>query len=111
MVKDFVGSSSLPSHLLFGIFFCRFVPESFRWLVTNRRYEEAETVIDKVAKMNGHAKPDISHMIEQAKLEEKQTTKHYSVIDLFKTRENVIKTLALLFIWFVMTLIFDLKHR
>ena len=79
----------------------RFVPESFRWLVTNGRYEEAEIVITKVARINGHPKPDLSPTIAQAKLEKKQETKHYSLIDLFKTRQMIVKTLALIFIWLV----------
>ena len=55
-------------------------------------------MIDKVARLNGRQKPDISKIIDQAKLEEKEK-QHYSVIDLFKTKDSVIKTLALLFIW------------
>ena len=80
--------------------FHRFVPESFRWLVTKGRYEDAKTVINKVAKLNGYEQPDITHIIKQAKLEEEQR-QHYTVIDLFKTKESVIKTLALLFMWYV----------
>ena len=77
----------------------RFVPESFRWLVTRGRFKDAEKVIDKIASLNGHVSPDVTKVIEQASLERKGKTKHYSAIDLFKTRESIIKTLALLFIW------------
>ena len=77
---------------------CRFIPESFRWLFTKARYDDAELVIDKVARMNGRQKPDISKIIDQAKLEEKEK-QYYSAVDLFKTKDSVIKTLALLFIW------------
>ena len=76
----------------------RFIPESFRWLFTKARYDDAELVIDKVARMNGRQKPDISRIIDQAKLEEKEK-QFYSAIDLFKTKDSVIKTLALIFIW------------
>lgn len=77
----------------------RFVPESFRWLVTRGRYKDAEKVIDKVAALNGHVLPDITKVIEQATVESEEKTRRYSALDLFKTRENMIKTLALLFIW------------
>ena len=78
--------------------FSRFVPESFRWLVTKGRYDDAEAVIDRVAKLNGYEKPDLTTIIKQAKLEEEQK-QHYTVIELFKTKESTIKTLALLFMW------------
>ena len=77
---------------------CRFVQESFRWLVTTGKYKRAESVIEKVAKLNGYEKPDISHIVKEVQLE-KNKEKHYTVLDLFKTKESVIKTLALLFIW------------
>ena len=76
----------------------RFIPESFRWLFTKARYGDAESVIGKVSRMNGQQKPDISKIIDQAKLEEKEK-RYYSAIDLFKTKDSVIKTLALIFIW------------
>ena len=66
--------------------------------MTTGKYKRAESVIDKVAKLNGFDKPDISHIVKQAQLEGNQE-KHYTILDLFKTRESVIKTLALLFIW------------
>ena len=77
------------------------MPESFRWLFTKGRYDDAEAVIDKVARINGNKKPNITKIINQAKLEEKEEKQYYSALDLLKTKESVIKTLALLFIWYV----------
>ena len=79
----------------------RFIPESFRWLITTGKYAESEEIIGRVAKMNGHEKPDIRNIIEQAKQDEKQETKRYTAIDLFRTKRSAIKTLALMFTWCV----------
>lgn len=74
--------------------------ESFRWLITKGRYKEAGVVINKIASINGRPGPDITEIVEQAKLEDATSSKFkYSVLDLFKTRQNIIKTIALLFIW------------
>ena len=82
-------------------------------MFTKARYDDAESVIDKVARMNGRQKPDISKIIDQAKLEEKEN-QYYSAIDLFKTKDSVIKTLALIFIWqvqIVIVLIFRFLNK
>ena len=81
---------------------CRLVPESFRWLITRGRYKDAESVINKIAEKNRRQVPDLTEIVEQAKLEESVETQHqYTVLDMFKTRENIVKSTGLLFIWYV----------
>ena len=78
----------------------RVIPESFRWLVTKGRYTDAEMVINKIARINDREAPNITELVEQARLEDNvNADRRYSVLDLFKTRENVVRSLALIFIW------------
>ena len=86
------------------IIFYRFVPESFRWLITRHRYQDAERVVGAVAYVNRAAKPDLTKIIELAKDEENtekssKSAKKYSAIDLFKTKEGVKNTIGLIFMW------------
>ena len=67
--------------------------------MTKGRFKDAEAIVDKVAKINGRQKPDLTDIINQVKREETVEKRNYSALDLFKTRESFIKTLALLFIW------------
>ena len=80
---------------------CRFIQESFRWLVTRGKYKEAEGVIERVARINGYDKPDLTNIINQIKIEvgDEDSRKRYTAIDLFRSKRGAIRTSALLFIW------------
>ena len=57
-------------------------------------------VINKIARMNDREAPDITELVAHARLEDSiRANYRYSVLDLFKTRENIVKSLALIFIW------------
>lgn len=83
-----------------------YVQESARWLVTKRRYGAAEEVIYTIAKFNGKPKPDTRKIMEEAaKSDSGKTSVHYSVLDLFKTKDMIKITSGLLFIWCALYLI------
>ncbi|XP_053393558.1 organic cation transporter protein-like isoform X2 [Mercenaria mercenaria] len=78
------------------------MPESFRWLVTKQRFKQAERVVNIIAKVNKAEKPTLDKIFAEAKLETNQqaTSKRYSFLDLFRTRESTKTTIGLLFAWF-----------
>ena len=80
------------------------MPESFRWLVTKRRFEKAEKVVNFIAKVNRTEKPVLDKIFaevkeEDANKENTNTRKHYSFLDLFRTKERAKITIGLLFAW------------
>ena len=67
------------------------IQESFRWLVTTRKYKTAKRVVDRIATVNHKENPDICIILAQAEEEVKQQRKAtitYSVLDLIKTAQN-----------------------
>ncbi|KAK6732806.1 hypothetical protein RB195_016903 [Necator americanus] len=93
---------ALPSLLL--LVYWWLVPESMRWLVTKERYEEANAIMQKAARINRTSVPD--KWWEQ--LEKKHKTKDisYGIVDLFRTRRLRIRTLVCFFAWPVNAMIY-----
>ncbi|KAJ8304741.1 hypothetical protein KUTeg_018324, partial [Tegillarca granosa] len=58
-----------------------FIPESFRWLVSNKRYSSAEEIIKKMAKINGKPLPDLTKISEMS-IEKAQKT--YTLLDIVR---------------------------
>ena len=77
------------------------MPESFRWLVSHRRFDDARHVIERIATMNGVAVPDLSDLEKVALNDEATSSRTYTLLDLFKTREIRKNTLLLSVIWYV----------
>lgn len=78
------------------------MPESFRWLVTKQRFKKAQTVVNFIAKVNKADQPSLDKIFAEAKIntDKDDTRKHYSFLDLFRTRESTKMTIGLLFAWF-----------
>ena len=77
----------------------RFMPESFRWLVSHRRFDSARQVIEKMARINGKPVPDLSH-VEEVAMNDETTNRHtYSLLDLFRTNYIRKHTLLMSVIW------------
>lgn len=86
------------------------VPESARWLVSQKRYKEADEVLQKAAKVNGATLPE--NWWEQ--LDDSTgttsstdgTTRKLSGFDLFKTPELRKRTLVVFFLWPVTSMVY-----
>ncbi|KAE9421081.1 hypothetical protein Angca_008763, partial [Angiostrongylus cantonensis] len=83
------------------------VPESARWLVAQRKYMDADKVLQRAAKINGVTLPE--NWWEQLDMESepnKTTVKKYKMWDLFKTPVLRKRTLVTFFLWPVVSLVY-----
>ncbi|XP_072014758.1 organic cation transporter protein-like [Amphiura filiformis] len=96
----------------FPVLMCLFIPllsESPRWLISKGRTTEAQKVIRKIAKVNKKNVTDEFfnnlELHEQEKPQAKSDNQP-SVFDLFRYPYLRLKTVTLLFIWFITTLVY-----
>lgn len=84
------------------------MPESARWLVSQKRYKEADEVLQKAASVNGTVLPE--NWWEQ--LDDSTTgapgapTKKLTGADLFRTPELRKRTLVVFFLWPVISMVY-----
>lgn len=88
------------------IIFCRVLPESPRWLLSQGRYKEAEKILKTMARVNNKSLPEncIESLkkkvhTEQKLKEEKAKRIRYGVTDLFRYPNLRRKTIIITFIW------------
>ncbi|KAK3105862.1 hypothetical protein FSP39_007255 [Pinctada imbricata] len=76
------------------------MPESFRWLVSHKKLDDAKKVIETMAKFNGVPVPDLSDLEKIAlKGMERETKRTYTLLDIFKSRFLRKNTLLHAFMW------------
>ncbi|GFG38605.1 hypothetical protein Cfor_09215 [Coptotermes formosanus] len=90
----------------------RVLPESPRWLLAHGRFEEAEKILKKMARVNGKPLP-ANYMVQLKRkyqveryVRQKEKRRHYGVLDLFRTPNIRRKTLIITFIWFTNTSVY-----
>ena len=96
----------LPMLLLLGLYFL--VPESTRWLIANDRLDEAKKNIQKRASMNKKIPVPEELLVGNATEFTAITvsTKKSSLIDLFKHRTILYRTLNMFLQWFSATMVY-----
>ncbi|OWF39252.1 organic cation transporter-like protein [Mizuhopecten yessoensis] len=68
------------------VFMWWFLPESFRYLVTHNRLDEAKEVVCKIARINGKPEPDMSKMSYLVKVDLKvDAERRYTIWDVAKS--------------------------
>jgi len=87
-------------------------PESVRWLIARGRFEEAKTIVKKIAEQNGEEFPE--HIFKNLELKQNkepdnpETTQRpsSSVMDIFKSGKMCTRIFNMSFQWFSITLCF-----
>ncbi|XP_015973899.1 solute carrier family 22 member 5 isoform X2 [Rousettus aegyptiacus] len=76
-----------------------FIPESPRWLISQGRFEEAEAIIHRAAKMNKIVAP--STIFEPSELQDLSSRKQqpYNILDLLRTRNIRAITIMSIVLW------------
>ncbi|XP_013402164.1 organic cation transporter protein-like [Lingula anatina] len=92
---------------LFGLYYF-VLPESFRWLLSRRRTDEAEKLIRSVSMTNINSEPDdetIKSVIED-KDEAVTSTRTYTPLDMVRTWKRTALTVNVCFNWMVNSMVY-----
>ena len=86
------------------LIFCSFLPESFRWLLTKNRFDDAERVLERISDFNDLPFPreEFNKVIDnsnKAGTKAENVEKSYSIIDIFRSRVLRKRSIIVAFIW------------
>ncbi|QQP36858.1 Solute carrier family 22 member 15like, partial [Caligus rogercresseyi] len=100
-----IAATAIPP--LLTLFYFPFMDESFRWLLSKKRYAEAETVLRRIARINGRTFPeDLSRFKVMRKDANDDSTKEESFFDLFRSSSMRFRSIVLYYAWFVASLLY-----
>ncbi|XP_074647775.1 solute carrier family 22 member 15-like [Tubulanus polymorphus] len=78
-----------------------FLPESARWLIQKKRYDEAEFWVKRMAMMNRRTVPNLNIFIRKMGDNEKRpSSQRYTYLDLFRSRSMAVMSLCVMYAWF-----------
>ncbi|OXB76679.1 UNVERIFIED_CONTAM: hypothetical protein H355_008718 [Colinus virginianus] len=79
------------------------IPESPRWLISRGRFQEAEDIIRKAAKMNGVPAPHV--IFDPSELQDfsSQSQQTYTILDLMRTRNILTITIMSVLLWMIIS--------
>ncbi|XP_076358160.1 carcinine transporter-like isoform X2 [Tachypleus tridentatus] len=105
-------AGSLFGNILFGYIADKILPESPRWLLSNNRIDEAEVIIQKIAKVNKKEIPPnfIRTFLEEWKdtnSEVKGEESKAYILDLFRNRNLCKKVTIVSFVWVVNAVVYS----
>ena len=79
-------------------------PESPRWLLSRKKYVQAQRVVSKMAKYNGTSVPQIADYREAVSVEDSVTSSSEGVLDWVRHAKLLLRSLNLCFAWAVITM-------
>ncbi|XP_072019582.1 organic cation transporter protein-like [Amphiura filiformis] len=108
LIRDwFILQIVLTIPLVFLFFLIPILKESPRWLMAKGRFDEAEVILQDIAKVNKTKIPEpLFEESEKQEIIEANKARQASVIDLFRTPTLRWRTLNIMFNWFVNSLVY-----
>ncbi|XP_022110856.1 organic cation transporter protein-like [Acanthaster planci] len=93
-----------PAILYFLLFF--FIPESARWQMSKGKYRQAEKTLRKIAAANKKEFPEEMFSPEIVSAAKENKVGQLTFVALFRTPNMAIKTVNLIFYWFVVNMVY-----
>ncbi|XP_037603940.1 solute carrier family 22 member 5-like isoform X2 [Sebastes umbrosus] len=102
--KSLILCISLPGLLYIPLWW--FIPESPRWLLSQGRVEEADTIVRKAAKMNKVEAPQIIFKDNSVHADETNThpKENHNIFNLLRTKNIRNTTVILCLVWFTLSI-------